>query len=92
MLDMRTDGMLAMPGDDSMPTSGVGDFFKERVDSIPSLVEDDVFVPPVGVKPKAQHKSKPSLAQYFELKPQIAISVRQSPRPDTISCLEMQST
>ena len=54
---LRIDSMLCpMLRDDTIPASGVGDFFKERIDSIPSLVEDDVFVPPVGVMPKAQYE------------------------------------
>ena len=33
----------------------VGDFFRSRVDAIPSLVPDDKFVPPFGAVTPARH-------------------------------------
>ena len=46
---------IALDSDELLAAPAVGDFFQERVGGMPSLVEDDVFVPPFGAITPQRH-------------------------------------
>lgn len=46
---------VALDSDELLRAPAVGDFFRERISALPSLVKDDVFVPPVGAITPARH-------------------------------------
>ena len=46
---------LALDSDELLAAPGAGDFFGPRVAPLPSLVDGDVFVPPLGALTPARH-------------------------------------
>ena len=46
---------MALDSEELLDTPLVGDFFRERVDALPSLVPGDVFVPPFGAITPQRH-------------------------------------
>ena len=46
---------IALDTDELLATPAVGDFFKERIEGMPSLVQDDKFVPPFGTITPSRH-------------------------------------
>jgi len=46
---------MALDSDELLATPGLGEFFRERIGGLPSLVPDDLFVPPVGLITPKRH-------------------------------------
>ena len=46
---------MVLDSDELLNTPAVGDFFRERIDALPSLVADDKFVPPFGTLTPRRH-------------------------------------